>query len=91
MVGGFIFAALLTSDDVDDDDGPDGGLMTPVYCTNTKLTLDSLHTVEGLFCMPKNQVSVEELRCRIMKLKNNAYFDVVPIACLLYTSPSPRD
>ena len=30
--------------------------------------------------MPKNQVSVEELRCRIMKLKNNAYFDVVPIA-----------
>ena len=31
MVGGFIFAALLTSDDVDDDDGPDGGLMTPIY------------------------------------------------------------
>ena len=31
MVGGFIFAALLTRDDVDDDDGPDGGLMTPVY------------------------------------------------------------
>jgi len=41
------------------------------------LTLDSLHTVEGLFCMPRNQVSVEELRCRIMKLKNNAYYDVV--------------
>ena len=31
MIGGFIFAALLTRDDVDDDDGPDGGLMTPVY------------------------------------------------------------
>ena len=30
--------------------------------------------------MPRNQVSVEELRCRIMKLKNNAYFDVVPIS-----------
>ena len=30
MVGGFIFAALLT-DDVNDDDGPDGGLMQPVY------------------------------------------------------------
>ena len=31
MVGGFIFAALLTSDDVDDDYGSDGGLMTPIY------------------------------------------------------------
>ena len=31
MVGGFIFAALLTDGDVDDDDGPGGGLMTPVY------------------------------------------------------------
>ena len=31
MVGGFIFAALLTGDDVDDDDGSDGGLMTPIY------------------------------------------------------------
>ena len=30
LVGGFIFAALLT-DDVNDDDGPDGGLMQPVY------------------------------------------------------------
>ena len=27
--------------------------------------------------MPRNQVSVEELRCRIMKLKNDAYYDVV--------------
>ena len=25
--------------------------------------------------MPRNQVSIEELRCRIMKLKNGAYFD----------------
>ena len=30
--------------------------------------------------MPKNQVSVEELRCRVMKLKNSAYFDTIPIA-----------
>lgn len=28
--------------------------------------------------MSKNQVSIEELRCRVMKLKNNAYYDVVP-------------
>ena len=27
--------------------------------------------------MPRNQVSIEELRCRIMKLKNDAYYDVV--------------
>ena len=31
MVGGFIFAALLTDGNVDDDDGPGGGLMQPVY------------------------------------------------------------
>ena len=30
LIGGFVFAALLT-DDVNDDDGPDGGLMQPVY------------------------------------------------------------
>ena len=30
LIGGFIFAALL-SEDVDDDDGPDSGLMQPVY------------------------------------------------------------
>ena len=36
--------------------------------------------LEGSFFMPRNQVSVEELRCRIMKLKNGAYFDTVPIA-----------
>ena len=39
-----------------------------------------LHMLEGSFFMPKNQVSVEELRCRIMKLKNGAYFDTIPIA-----------
>ena len=32
MLGGFIFAALLTDGDVDDDnDGPGGGMLTPVY------------------------------------------------------------
>ena len=30
MLGGFVFAALL-SEDVDDDDGPDGGMLTPAY------------------------------------------------------------
>ena len=36
MIGGFIFAALLTDGNIDDDDnGPDGGLMTPVYVPNT--------------------------------------------------------
>ena len=39
-----------------------------------------LHMLEGSFFMPRNQVSVEELRCRIMKLKNGAYFDTIPIA-----------
>ena len=39
-----------------------------------------LHMLEGSFFMPKNQVSVEELRCRVMKLKNSAYFDTIPIA-----------
>ena len=33
--------------------------------------LDSLHKVEGLFFMPKNQVSVEELRVRVMRLKHD--------------------
>ena len=32
LIGGFIFAALLTEGDVEDDDnGPDGGMLTPVY------------------------------------------------------------
>ena len=39
-----------------------------------------LHMLEGSFFMPRNQVSVEELRCRIIKLKNGAYFDTIPIA-----------
>ena len=34
--------------------------------------------LEGSFFMPRNQVSVEELRCRILKLKNGAYFETVP-------------
>ena len=31
LVGSFIFYAIILTDDVDDDDGPSGGLMTPVY------------------------------------------------------------
>tara|TARA_Y100000015_G_scaffold34863_1_gene35299 strand:- start:228 stop:368 length:141 start_codon:yes stop_codon:yes gene_type:complete len=31
LVGGFIFAALLTEDVDDDDNGPDSGIMQPVY------------------------------------------------------------
>ena len=31
MLGGFIFAALLSEDVDDDDNGSDGGLMSPVY------------------------------------------------------------
>ncbi len=31
MIGGFICAALLSGDIDDDDNGPDGGLMTPAY------------------------------------------------------------
>ena len=30
MLGGFIFAAILSDTDVDDDDHFDGGIMTPV-------------------------------------------------------------
>ena len=29
--------------------------------------------------MPRNQVNVEELRYRIMKMKNTAYFETVPL------------
>ena len=39
-----------------------------------------LYTAGFFIAMPKNQVSVEELRCRVMKLKNSAYFDTIPIA-----------
>ena len=35
MVGGFIFAALLTDGNVDDDDDYDGGMMVPVSPSNT--------------------------------------------------------
>ena len=31
MVGGFIFAALLTDGSVDDDDDMDGGMMIPAH------------------------------------------------------------
>jgi hypothetical protein len=31
LVGGFVFAALLTEDVNDDDNGPDSGIMSPVY------------------------------------------------------------
>ena len=31
MIGGFIFAALLTDGDVDDDDDMDSGMMIPAY------------------------------------------------------------
>jgi hypothetical protein len=35
LVGGFIFAALLSEGDVDDDnDGPGGGMMIPAYQPN---------------------------------------------------------
>ena len=35
MVGGFIFAALLTDGNVDDDDnGPGGGMMIPATAPN---------------------------------------------------------
>jgi hypothetical protein len=30
MLGGFIFAAILSEKDADDDDHFDGGIMTPV-------------------------------------------------------------
>ena len=35
MLGGFLFAALLTEDVDDDDNGPDGGLMSPVYAPSS--------------------------------------------------------
>ena len=31
MLGGFVFAALLSEDVDDDDNGPDSGLVQPVY------------------------------------------------------------
>ena len=35
MVGGFIFAALLTDGNVDDDDDYGGGMMIPATSPNT--------------------------------------------------------
>ena len=35
MIGGFVFAALLTDGNVDDDDDMDGGMMIPAYQPNT--------------------------------------------------------
>jgi hypothetical protein len=37
MIGGFIFAALL-SEDVDDDDHFDGGLMQPIQVPSSSAT-----------------------------------------------------
>ena len=34
MIGGFIFAALLTDGDVDDDDDMSGGIMIPASVPN---------------------------------------------------------
>jgi hypothetical protein len=34
LISGFLFWAAFFTDDVDDDDGPDGGLMQPVYNPN---------------------------------------------------------
>ena len=34
LISGFLFWAAFLTDDVDDDDGPDGGLMQPVYNPN---------------------------------------------------------
>ena len=46
MVGGFIFAALLTDGNVDDDDnGPGGGLMQPVYAPNPSVTRKAEYTI----------------------------------------------
>lgn len=35
LIGGFIFWAAFWTDDIDDDDnGPDDGMLTPVYAPN---------------------------------------------------------
>ena len=41
MIGGFIFAALLTDGSIDDDDDMDGGMMIPAYQPNTWQGIDS--------------------------------------------------
>ena len=35
MIGGFIFAALLSDGNVDDDDDMSGGMMIPAYQPNS--------------------------------------------------------
>ena len=56
--------------------------------------------------MPRNQITVAEMRTRVEKIKNELYWEenkygeearglahkyVNMVFCLLYTSPSPRD
>ena len=77
MVGGFVFANLLTSDDVDDDDGPDGGLMTPVYAPTPVSARLSTYG-RGSFFMPRNQISIDELKVRVMKLKHELDWEPTP-------------
>ena len=49
MIGGFIFAALLTDGNVDDDDnGPGGGLMQPVYTSHPLDTHNRIHYNSGV-------------------------------------------
>ena len=31
LLGAFVLMSILTDSDVDDDDGPSGGMLTPVY------------------------------------------------------------
>ena len=48
LIGGFIFAALLTDGNVDDDDnGPGGGLMQPAYIPPIRLTSKTEYTIIG--------------------------------------------
>ena len=41
MIGGFIFAALLTDGNVDDDDDFGGGMMIPATSPNTWQSINS--------------------------------------------------
>ena len=40
--------------------------------------LDSLHKVEGLFFMPRNQINIDELKVRVMKLKHEVDWEPTP-------------
>ena len=46
LISGFLFWAAFLTDDVDDDDGPDGGLMQPVYNPNQLNTSASTSTYD---------------------------------------------